>query len=65
MVEATDFKFGVQIHRQAYKPENAKVGQKEASLMSRDLLCNFCNRTTLCLKKVPTFKLSATLSNLN
>ena len=24
---ATDFKFGVRIHRLAYKPKNAKVGQ--------------------------------------
>ena len=29
---ATDFKFGVRIRRLAYKPKNAKVGQKGREL---------------------------------
>ena len=28
MSKIQDFKFGVGIHRQAYKPKNAKIGQK-------------------------------------
>ena len=32
MGASRDFKFGVRIHRLAYKPENAKVGQKGRGL---------------------------------
>ena len=41
MGEATDFKFGVRIDRQAYKPENAKVGQKGRGLLYVTYFLNF------------------------
>ena len=40
--KARDFKFGVQIDRQAYKPENAKVGQKGRGLRHVTYFYNFC-----------------------
>ena len=37
----TDFKFGVRIGREAYKPENAKVGQKGRGLLHVTYFYNF------------------------
>ena len=36
-----DFKFGVRIHRLAYKPRNAKVGQKGRGLRHVTYFYNF------------------------
>ena len=38
MGKATDFKFGVLIDRQAYKPENAKVGQRGVAYFTLPIL---------------------------
>ena len=42
MDKARDFKFGVWIDHQAYKPENAKVGQKDRVLRHVSYFYNFC-----------------------
>ena len=41
MGAARDFKFGERIHRLAYKPQNAKVGQKGRGLRRVTYFCNF------------------------
>ena len=41
MGAARDFKFGVPIDRQAYKPKNAKVGQKGSELRLVTYFYNF------------------------
>ena len=41
MGAARDFKFGVPIDRQAYKPKNAKVGQKGRGLRHVTYFLNF------------------------
>ena len=41
MGAARDFKFGVQIDRHAYKPKNAKVGQKGCGLRRVTYFYNF------------------------
>ena len=41
MVEARDFKFGVHIVRQTYKPKNAKVGHKGRGLRHVAYFYNF------------------------
>ena len=41
MGAARDFKFGVPIDRQAYKPSNAKIGQKGSGLRHVTCFYNF------------------------
>jgi len=44
MGAARDFKFGVPIDRQAYKPKNAKVGQRGNGLRHVTYFYNFGTR---------------------
>jgi len=46
MGDVINFKFGAPFDRQAYKPENAKLGQKWHGLRHVTYFYNFCTLTT-------------------
>jgi len=46
MGKVRDFKFGLWIDRQAYKPKYAKVGPKERGLCHVTYFYKFCTPTT-------------------
>ena len=59
MGKARDFKFGVRIGLQAYKPKNTKVGQKGRGLLHVTYLYNFGTPVYICgTDKARNFKFS-------
>ena len=62
MGKVTDFKFGMPIDREAYKPKNAKIGQKGPGLRHVTYFYNFGTPPSLEWVKLETSNLVCGLS---